>query len=469
MMRWKAGLGILTAIVSGVSSVAAAQVDFEIDVRPILEMACVSCHRADEAEGGLRLDSRDAMQEGGDSGAALEPGMPDESLLLVRATLDADDGELMPPPDAGGPLPQAEVETLRAWIAQGAAWPADAKLQPRARIVHDPSPDDLQLVRRIRDKIVAQAAEAAEELSDYEGEIPLTQVPYAMVAVPGGEFAMGSPPDEAKRRPNEGPAAHVAVDAFWIGKYEITWDQYEPFMVTQVDRYKNGARKDYDAASHTLVDAVSQPTAPYMEMSFGMGQKGYPAISMTQHAANKFCQWLSAQTGRFYRLPTEAEWEYACRAGTATAYCFGNDLELLGEYAWYYDNSDEKYQKVGLKKPNAWGIHDMHGNVREWTADQYLDDYFARLGGDAANPFVKPQTLYPRTVRGGGWDDDPDRLRSAARQGSEAIWKQQDPQLPKSIWYHTDAQWLGFRIVRPKEIPTAEEMWFYWNSAADKL
>ena len=111
----------------------------------------------------------------------------------------------------------------------------------------------------------------------------------------------------------------------------------------------------------------------------------------------------------------------------------------------------------------------MHGNVMEWTADQFKPDYLALLKGSATNPFLKPDGLYPRTVRGGGWDDDPDRLRSASRRGSDSVWKQQDPQLPKSIWYHTNARWLGFRIVRPLKIPTVEEMYFFWNSATNKM
>lgn len=243
-------------------------------------------------------------------------------------------------------------------------------------------------------------------------------------------------------------------------------DEYEPFMVTNVPRYKNGSRIDFDSNQHSLVDAVSQPTPPYKEMSFGMGQKGFPAISMTQHAANKYCQWLSAQTGRFYRLPTEAEWEYACRAGSATAYCFGNDAARIGEYAWYYENSNEKYQKVGTKKPNAWGIHDMHGNVMEWTADGYATNYFTLMKDKPNNPLLRPKKLYPRTVRGGNWDDDAEQLRSAARRGSDSAWKIQDPQLPKSVWYHTNATGLGFRVVRPAEVPNVDEMSFYWNSAS---
>ena len=204
-----------------------------------------------------------------------------------------------------------------------------------------------------------------------------------------------------------------------------------------------------------------------MEMSFGMGQKGFPAISMTQHAANKYCQWLSAQTGHFYRLPTEAEWEYACRAGTTTPYSFGD--EKIDKHVWYYDNANEKYQKVGKKKPNAWGIHDMHGNVMEWTADRFSPDYFTLIKDNPRDPFLRPTRLYPRTVRGGSWDSDPEQTRSAVRTGSAAVWKQQDPQLPKSIWYHTDARWLGFRIVRPLKIPSAEEMYFFWNSATNKI
>ena len=196
-----------------------------------------------------------------------------------------------------------------------------------------------------------------------------------------------------------------------------------------------------------------------------MGQRGFPAISMTQHAASKYCQWLSAQTGHFYRLPTEAEWEYACRAGTTTPFSFGDDK--IDSYAWYYDNANEKYQKVGKKKPNPFGLHDMHGNVMEWCIDQFVPDYLTQIAADPTNPILRATKLYPRSVRGGGWDDDPEQLRSAFRKGSDKSWKQQDPQLPKSVWYHTNARWLGFRIVRPAKVPAPEEMYFYWNSATD--
>jgi formylglycine-generating enzyme required for sulfatase activity len=213
------------------------------------------------------------------------------------------------------------------------------------------------------------------------------------------------------------------------------------------------------------VDGVSRPTRPYVEMSFGMGIDGYPAISMTQHAANKYSEWLTAKTGEFYRLPTEAEWEYACRAGTNTAYYFGDDASKLGDYAWYSANSQGKYAKVQTKKPNAWGLYDMLGNVMEWTLDQYAP--YQAGAGVSVNPWVKATKPYPNAVRGGGWNDGADMLRCTARVPSDPSWKQQDPQLPKSIWYMTDAQWLGFRLVRPAKLPGLPEIYQYWNSGLE--
>jgi formylglycine-generating enzyme required for sulfatase activity len=202
-------------------------------------------------------------------------------------------------------------------------------------------------------------------------------------------------------------------------------------------------------------------------MSFGMGKDGYPAISMTQHSANKYCEWLSAKTGHFYRLPTEAEWEYAARAGTKTAYFWGDDASQIEEYCWWANNSDNKYQKVGKKKPNPWGLHDILGNVMEWTLDQYSAQTYG--SGSAKDPWIKSTKPYPHVARGGAWDDySADKLRVAHRRFSDPEWKVQDPQFPKSIWYHTDAQFLGFRVVRPLEIPAPEDMQKYWNSGVEK-
>jgi hypothetical protein len=175
-----------------------------------------------------------------------------------------------------------------------------------------------------------------------------------MVPIPGGKFKMGSPDTEAGRKPDEGPVHEVEIAPFWMQKFEVTWNAFELFMYPNEEKRTREPKK-LEPALNALTDAVTRPTQPYVEMSFGMGKDGYPAISMTQHAANKFCQWLSAKTGHFYRLPTEAEWEYAARAGTTTAYFWGDDPKPMSEYCWWGKNADFKYQKVGKKKPNPWG------------------------------------------------------------------------------------------------------------------
>lgn len=443
---------------------------FVRDIQPILEESCVSCHKSDKAEGDFDMTTRELAFTSGDNAPSIIPFDPEASALYFLTTLDEDDDELMPPVKSGGPLPETITEKLRLWVLQGAPWPEGIELKQRAKVEENQSPDSMELVKKIHTFITeTAAAEKAAEMADYAATIPQTGIPFNMVAIKGGEFTIGSPESEANRKEDEGPQAKLKIAPFWMGKHEVTWDEYNPFMVTQVDRYKDGSRKDYDSETGNIVDAVSQPTTPYMEMSFGMGTRGYPAISMTQHAANKYCQWLSAQTGHFYRLPTEAEWEYACRAGTTTAYSFGDDPSDIDDYAVYYDNSisddtgENQYCKVGTKKPNPWGLYDMHGNVSEWCLDAYLPDSYATLASKEGLAWQKPETLYPRVVRGGGWNGDPEDLRSAIRIKSSANWKRQDPQLPKSIWYHTDARWLGFRIVRPKEIPSAEEMFEIWN------
>jgi formylglycine-generating enzyme required for sulfatase activity len=178
-------------------------------------------------------------------------------------------------------------------------------------------------------------------------------------------------------------------------------------------------------------------------------------------AAKMYCKWLSAKTGRYYRLPTEAEWEYAARAGSNDAYSFGADPSKLGDYAWFTENSEEKYHKVGKKKPNAWGLYDMHGNVAEWCLDEYVADRYKTLSDRAAegiaNPLNPVTKRYSQVVRGGAWTDEAPLLRSAARRFSTKDWKMQDPQIPQSIWYHTDADFVGFRVIRPLHPPTAEE------------
>jgi formylglycine-generating enzyme required for sulfatase activity len=302
-------------------------------------------------------------------------------------------------------------------------------------------------VEDLHRKITA-AAVVGDFSRSYPVTIPGTSISYDMVAVPGGEFSMGS-----ASKPDEGPVHQVRIEPFWMQAHEVTWDEYRLFMFAK----QAGENVNKDA----LVDAVSRPTKPYVEMSFGMGINGYPAISMTQHAANKYAEWLSAKTGQFYRLPTEAEWEYACRAD-------GAPPGKLDEYAWYGANSGGKYQKVAAKKPNAWGLYDMLGNVMEWTLDQYRPSYAQFAGKIVTEPWVRATKPYPHAVRGGSWNDAANAVTCTARVASDAEWKMEDPQLPKSIWYMTDAQWLGFRLVRPVKVPSADEMYAYWNSGVEQ-
>jgi formylglycine-generating enzyme required for sulfatase activity len=289
-----------------------------------------------------------------------------------------------------------------------------------------------------------------------------------MTPIKGGEFMMGSPATEAGRKPNEGPQHKVKISPFWMGVHEVTWNEYELFMYQDEER-KFTKEIPTDKSVDKISDPVARPTKPYVEMSFGMGKDDYPAISMTHHAANKYCEWLSAKTGEYYRLPTEAEWEYACRAGTKTKYSFGDDERQLGRYAWFEKNSDFKYQKVGRKQPNPWGLYDMHGNVAEWTLDGYEPNAYEKFAnGVAADPFVRGTKPYPHIARGGSWDDSAEGLRSAVRRFSDKSWKQQDPQLPKSIWYLTDAQFLGFRVIRPLKVPAPEELQKVWNNGVER-
>lgn len=471
--------------------VALSAVDFAVQVQPILVEHCLKCHRKDNKKSDYKLDTRaDAI---GDD--IIIPGKPEKSPFIELLNLDDDDDDVMPPAKEER-MTAEKKKILTDWVREGAVWPETIILKMPAQVdfKRDIEPilaklsatereklklwiksggqwpstggsEEVERVKRIHAGILEGSKEKTnEQMAHYTSKIPLSKTAYHMIAVPGGSFRMGSPESEAKRKPHEGPQRTVKIAPFWIGKFEVSWDEYEAFMIDGGRRNKDGSKKFPDPGD-TDIDLVSRPTKPYVEMTFGMGKEGFPAISMTQHAALQYCKWLSAQTGHFYRLPTEAEWEYACRAGTDTTYSFGNNAKELHAYGWFIDNADFTYQKIGTKKPNPWGIHDMHGNVAEWTLDILSPGGYDREATD--NPLTSGRELYPRAVRGGSWNDFSDGLRSAARLGSRKSWKQQDPQLPKSIWYHTDAQWLGFRIVRPLEIPSAKQMQRIWNMGID--
>ncbi len=286
----------------------------------------------------------------------------------------------------------------------------------------------------------------------YQQEIPGSELSIDFVPITGGEFEMGSPETEAGRKPDEGPRHDVMVDDFWMSTLEITWDQFELFLYRETDGEVVTQNRDFELS----VDGVSGATMPYVNFN----KPGYPLVNVTQYAASTFCKWLSAKTGHFYRLPTEAEWEYASRAGSPNAYPFAEDQ--LDDFAWYAGNSDKKPQKGGTKKPNTWGLYDMQGSVAEWVLDGYNADFY-KSADATENPFFITEELYPRVVRGGSFQDTKGKLRSASRQYSAKSWKKRDPQIPKSLWWLTDALHVGFRVVRPAKIPPQAEWEKYWG------
>jgi len=302
--------------------------------------------------------------------------------------------------------------------------------------------------------LLLNVAFAQENFETYDQEIHGTGLHFSMQPIPAGSYPMGS--DHGNL--DEQPVHDVKIDAFWMGTHEVTWDIYELFIYKELEatHTKGGLPED--------VDAVTRPTKPYLDMTFGMGKENHPALAMTHYNAIQFCKWLYARTGLFYRLPTEAEWEYACRAGSTSAYSFDDDTTMLREYAWYRSNSNNVTHEVGQKKPNKWGLYDMHGNVAEWTYDQYSETAYQQFANRLAdNPVLAPEELYPHSIRGGSFDDAATDLRSAARLPSDPMWKQLDPQIPKSNWWFPEVPFIGLRLVRPMNPPSEAEIAAYYD------
>jgi formylglycine-generating enzyme required for sulfatase activity len=290
----------------------------------------------------------------------------------------------------------------------------------------------------------------------YTEKIAGTDVKFDMVAIPAGTFTMGSPDTEKGRGADEGPQHPVQIKAFWMGKCEVTWDEYDIFRKELGVEERNDQIKLLKATP----DALTGPTPPYADETFDHGRDGKPVLAITYHAAMTYCRWLSTKTKQTYRLPTEAEWEYAARAGTKTAYFFGDDPKDLDDYAWTASNSKVKGeamrhpQKVGQKKPNPWGLYDIYGNVAEYCIDTYGKENYATFPLDKPTlqpVFLPTGTRFSHVARGGAWSDQPAQCRSATRRGSEKSWIGQDPQRPQSIWWLTDADFVGFRVVRAAE------------------
>jgi formylglycine-generating enzyme required for sulfatase activity len=194
---------------------------------------------------------------------------------------------------------------------------------------------------------------------------------------------------------------------------------------------------------------------------------------MTQYSAKQYTKWLSAISGQQFRLPTEAEWEYACRAGSTTAYSFGDDPAMLAEYGWFESNTEKKGSRlVRQKKPNAWGLYDMHGNAAEWVIDGYANYMPQDVVVNAAKDWARTDKPDPRVVRGGSWEFPAADCRSSARLASDdEAWKYQDPNLPLSPWWYTDdpARGVGFRLLRPLQPLPRMEIEDFWKIDAEDI
>lgn len=314
-------------------------------------------------------------------------------------------------------------------------------------------------------------AGAEDKFASYERTIPGSNVSFAMVAIPGGKLYQGTNVEDAPE--DEQPAVEVEVSPFWIGKYEVTWAEYKSFMNLCGVFEEFDDRHIRQITEENKIDAISAPSKIYdPSFTFQSGEDPrLPAVSMSQYAAKQYTKWLSLLTGEFYRLPTESEWEYACRAGSRSSYCFGDDANQLEEYAWFEDNADYETHLVGQKLPNAWGLYDMHGNAAEWTLDQYRYDWYEEL--DRRNTLTSetsvcwPDKLFPRVLRGGSMYVTAAECRCSARRGSDDDeLRSYDPDSPKSPWWFAsdDAQDIGFRIVRPLKVISREEQERYWKA-----
>ena len=302
----------------------------------------------------------------------------------------------------------------------------------------------------------------------YDVTIPGTDVVFRMLPVPGGEFEMGSDDAEPGRKADEGPRRKVVVQPYWMAECEVKWEEYKLFMQLYRSMKEFEERRIRTVTDANKIDAITAPTPLYEpDFTFEYGEEPkQPAVTMTQYAAKQYTKWLTAITGQQFRLPTEAEWEYACRAGQGTAWSFGDDLALLDEYGWFSENSNGEGTKVvRQKKPNPWGFYDMHGNAAEWCIDGYGPYKASDQTMNAAADWVRTDKPDPRVVRGGMWEFPAADCRSAARLASNDLeWKADDPNRPRSPWWYTTdpARGVGFRLLRAlKPLPRAEieEFW----------
>jgi len=313
------------------------------------------------------------------------------------------------------------------------------------------------------EKNTAVYTEAARvtKFENFTEKIPGTCISFEMIAIPGGKFSMGSPKNESFHRADEDPVHSVKVSGFWMGKIEVTWEEYLAFFKATSSQ----GRMEGQLVKPGNTDAITGPTPPWGAPDQGWGKGSRPAITMTWYAATVYCEWLSRVTGKKYRLPTEAEWEYACRGGTENPYffegdprkyssrgllrkIFGPDTTRIHSFIIYKENSQFKTQEPIVVKANPYGLKNMPGSVAEFCSDYYsANAYMQQKGKMSINP-GGPKTGAEHVIRGGSFKSDAKDTRCAARDFTRTKeWLVTDPQMPKSIWWYSDCNDVGFRVV----------------------
>ncbi len=242
-----------------------------------------------------------------------------------------------------------------------------------------------------------------EKLQPYTEILPKSVVKVQMMPIPGGTIKVGT--------------QNVTVKPFWIANTETPWEAFDVFVASGPPSPSYGMKE-------IAPDAIALPSKSYILPDLGWGHNGYPVINVSFLNVSMYCRWMSSVTGKKYRLPTEAEWEIACRAGNNTPWKQMDKVQA-NKVAWYAANSENTTHPVGKKLPNKFGLYDMFGNTGEWATD---------VAG-------KP------VVCGGTYLDNPDRLNPTIRRYQTKKWQETDPQFPKSRWWLSDGRFIGFRVV----------------------
>ena len=307
------------------------------------------------------------------------------------------------------------------------------------------------------------SATVVTRFENYVEHVPGTGVSIKMIAIPGGTFRMGSNPKDAFHKEDESPVREVTVSPFFMAETEITWDTYWAFFGQTSSEGRTLPEVIYANNAKMDVDAISGPTPPFGAPDQGWGGGSRPAITMTHYAAEVFCMWLSLKTGKKYRLPTEAEWEYAARGGTDAPYYFEGEpsdysdegfirkfisakTDIISDNVIYAKNSNNKTQEPDKVKANPFGLKNMLGNVMEYTADRYAPDAYSKTSASVTNPINTEGEEW--VIRGGFYSSDASDLRCAARAHTDnEAWLKTDPQQPKSIWWYSDIKGIGFRVI----------------------